>query len=176
MKRFLGILLFAATNFLIASENETLFVENVKAEGRTYTHSCGYYSNSEAEARILFRPDPVDYGTRIFIEYGWAGVDASNQQSFSWKNRAEKEMELMERGLWYHDFNQVIAERSSPVIISGLNFAFRIEEPGKAPRYLGGPEKGVSYIAHLIKPENAPCVSAEKSLPEPQNLIVQIER
>lgn len=176
MNRFLVVGLLLVSQFSLGSENETLFITNVKAEGRSYTHSCGSYSNTESDVRLLFRPEPLDYGTRIFVEYGWAGFDASNQQAFSWRNRSEIEMELIERGLWYHDFNQVIAERSSPIRIHNLNFVFRIEEPGKPPRYEGGPEKGDTYIAQLIKTEDAPCVSATNHPPENRELLIQIER
>lgn len=176
MNRFFIISLLILSQFGIASEDETLFINQVKAEGRSYTHSCGSYSNTESDVRLLFQPGSLDYGTRIFVEYGWAGMDASNQKAFAWNNRSEAEMELIEQGLWYHDFNQIIAERSSPIRIYSLNFIFRIEEPGKSPRYEGGPGKGDSYITHLIKTEDAPCVNSTNNLPEPRELLIQIER
>ena len=176
MFRLFVISLFVFSGFGFAHEEESLFITHVQVEGRSFSHSCSYYSNTETELTIFFRPDPTDYGTRVFLEYGWAGEDLASHQPFEWSERSESELEPMERGLWTLRLNKVISERSSPIRTKSLNFIFRIEQPGKKPYTVGGVEKTDSYIVSVIPTESASCVNAGSPLPSFQELVVQINR
>lgn len=172
---FLFFFLVSGPSFS-AHEEETLFITNVKVEGRTFSHSCQYYSNTETELKVTFSPGPIDYGTRIFIEFGWEGVDSTPSGLFNWAEKTEKEMEVLENGFWFANVNQIIAERSSPVRIKAMNFVFRIQEPGKKPKYVGGVLENDTFVTRVIPTEESGCVNPGSTLPDFQELVVQIER
>jgi len=155
---------------------ETLFITNTEVSGRLVTHSCSYYSNTEAHLKILFKSLPVDYGTRVFLEYGWERKDLSNGQTAFWEKKTELEMSKKDASSWTVELRETVAERSSSYIFTGLQFIFRIEEPGKEPRYEAGPEAQDTYLAHLPPLETASCVGPNRPNPVFEPLVVQIVR
>jgi len=159
-----------ATNY----PEETLFIDNVKMNGRTLVHSCSNFSNAETELEVVFKSGPVDYGTRVFVEYGWAGADQSTGETFVWAQKNELELERGPFMTWKGTLSQTIAERSSPVRILDLNFVFRVQEPGKITRYVGGTQEGDTFVAHLPKVEDSTCVKPGDAAPDFSELIVQI--
>ena len=174
-----ALTLFAVISASLLAGNypeETLFIENLKMNGRTIIHSCSNFSNAETELEFEFRSGPVDYGTRVFVEFGWTGSDQSTGNNFAWAQRNEMELERKNSMTWKGNLNQTIAERSSPVRILDLNFVFRIQEPGKAARYVGGTQSGDTFVAHLPKVEDSACVNPGDNYPSLSELIVQIVR
>lgn len=168
--------LISASLFAGPFLGETLLIENVKVKARTVIHSCSYFSNAETDLAVVFKSGPVDYGTRVFLEFGWGGKDGSTGKDFEWANRSELELTPGSFTTWTGDLTQVIAERSSPHRILDLNFVFRVEEPGKAPRLVGGPQKGDTFVAHLPTVEDSSCVRPGDELPMLEDLVVQIVR
>lgn len=168
--------LMAAPLFAGTFPEETFSIDNVKVNGRTFIHSCSYYSNAESELELEFKSGPVDYGTRVFVEFGWGGSDEHTKETFEWKHKSELELASRPFTTWTGKLSQTIAERSSSTRILDLNFVFRIQEPGKAPRYVGGPKRGDTFVAHLLKVEDSPCVSAGQAFPDFSELVVQVVR
>ncbi|NBX82349.1 hypothetical protein EBQ90_04575 [bacterium] len=165
----LGTLAFGAAE-------EFLWISDVHAEARSYAHSCSYYSNTETDLRLIFKSTPVEYGTRISVVFGWEGEDASTGRHFKWSEKNEKEMTARDSMTWQVDLNQVIARRSSPITFTGLNFVFKIQEPGKSPRYQGGQNPGDTYSARLAPLDEVSCVRPDEGLPVYRELVVQIDR
>lgn len=157
-------------------EGETLFIDQVRVEGRAYTHSCGYYSNSEAELMIEFRPYSLPQYARVFIDFGWMGEDRSTGESFTWKEKNSAELEKNSFNRWQVSLSQITAERSSPLFLTGLHFVFRVQVPGSDPQIFGGVEEGDEYFVRLPRLENTPCVSSKTTLPDFEEWIVQIDR
>jgi hypothetical protein len=174
-----ALALFAVISASLLAGNypeETLFIENLKMNGRTIVHSCSNFSNAETELEFEFKSGPVDYGTRVFVEFGWGGSDQSNGNIFEWAQKNELELERKRSMTWKGNLTQTIAQRSSPVRILDLNFVFRIQEPGKAARYVGGTQSGDTFVAHLPKVEDSACVNPGDDYPSLSELIVQIVR
>ncbi|NBX76299.1 MAG: hypothetical protein EBQ92_07075 [Proteobacteria bacterium] len=157
-------------------QEETLFIDNVTMNGRTIVHSCSNFSNAETELEVEFLSGPVDYGTRVFIEFGWGGSDQSTGKTFEWAQKNELELERKTPMTWKGNLTQTIAQRSSPVRILDLNFVFRVQEPGKPARYVGGVKSGNTFVAHLPKVEDSTCVNPGDAYPDFSELVVQIER
>lgn len=175
MKTLFICLAFIAPPLLSApSEEETAFIENVLLKGRTLIHSCSYFSNAETELKVEFKSGPVDQGTKVFVEFGWEGSDQTTGKHFTWLDKRELELEQGPFTSWSGSFARTIAERSSPITISDVNFVFRIEEPGKTLHYVGGTKSGDTYVGHLPKVEDSACVKAGEELPPFSELIVQI--
>ncbi|MFM8269258.1 MAG: hypothetical protein ACKN9V_03635 [Pseudomonadota bacterium] len=176
MKTALVLFALIARPVFSGLPEETFFIENISLLGRTLIHSCSYFSNAETEIEIKFKSGPVEYGTRVFVEFGWAGSDQSTGKRFSWNQKSELELESAPFTTWTGKLTQTIAERTSPLRIVDLNFVFRIEEPGKAPRYVGSPKNGDVFVARLPKVEDSTCVSPGSELPTFSELIVQVVR
>lgn len=155
---------------------EFLWISDVHAEARSYAHSCSYYSNTETDLRLIFNSAPVEYGTRISLVFGWEGVDTSTGRHFQWSEKTEKEMTAVDAMTWQVELNQVIARRSSPITITGLNFVFKIQEPGKSPRTQGGQKPTDTYLVRLAPLDEVSCVRPEEGLPVYRELVVQIDR
>ncbi len=178
MRNLLGLSIFFTASLSVAMPllEETLFITNTEVSGRLLTHSCSYYTNTEANLRILFKSLPVDYGTRVFLEYGWEKKDLTNGQIAPWEKKAEKEMSKKDASSWTVDLTETVAERSSSFVLTGLQFVFRIEEPGKQPRYQAGPMPRDTYIASLPALETASCVGPNRPNPMFEIWTVQIVR
>jgi len=157
-------------------EGETLFIDQVRVEGRAYTHSCRYYSNSEAELMIEFRPYSLPQYARVFIDFGWMGEDKSTGESFTWKEKNSLELEKNSFNRWQVSVRKITAERSSPLFLTGLHFVFRVQVPGSDPQIYGGVEEGDEYFVRLPRAETYPCVSPETELPDFEEWVVQIDR
>lgn len=159
-----------------AAEADFIWISDVHAEARSYAHSCSYYSNTEADIRLLFKSAPLEYGTRVSLVFGWEGEDASTGRRFQWYEKTEKEMTAVSAMTWQVDLNQVIARRASPITITGLNFVFKIQEPGKSPRIQGGETPKDTYLARLAPLDEVSCVRPDEGLPVYRELVVQIDR
>lgn len=172
------ISLFLSLGALVNAEPaEFISVDNVVVEGRAFTHSCGYFSNIESNLSIRFRKDNVEPNTRVFLLYGWGGVENIHNTSFVWRETKEVEMNLLERHVWHFDLTQILSERSSPIFIKDLNFVIRINEPGKTPYYEAIPGNGIAYVAHILDSAEAPaCIAPGATRPEFEPLVVQIVR
>jgi len=169
---FISLPLFSDTIF-----EDPFHMDDVTLNGRTLIHSCSNYSNAETEIDVLFKSGMVSRGTRVFVEFGWGGSDESTGTSFSWTQKSELELVRTPFTLtWRGKLTQTIAESSSPLKIMDLNFVFRIQEPGKAPRYVGGPNNGDVFVAHLPKVEDSACVNPGSELPKFSELVVQVVR
>jgi len=174
------LLLLSTTSFVsaptIAHEGETLFIDQVKVRGRAYTHSCRYYSNTEADLQIEFSPDPLAEHARVFVDLGWEGYDAATKESFSWRDRTRLELKPSRFNRWIVSLNQIIANRSSSSSLNGMNFVFRVEVPGMPIQIFGGVEKGDEYFLRFPESENFPCTNSQEDLPEFEEWVVQINR
>ena len=177
MKTVLVLFTFISASLFAGNiPEETLFIDNVQLNGRTIIHSCSNFSNAETELELSFRSGPVDYGTRVFVEFGWAGSDQSSGKNFEWAQRSELELERENSMTWKGTLTQTIAQRSSPQRILALNFVFRIQDPGKSARYVGGPQAGDTFVAHLPKVEDSSCVNPGDEAPSFSDLIIPIDR
>ncbi|NBT58301.1 hypothetical protein EBT16_05910, partial [bacterium] len=121
MKNLIAVVTFLSTQLFAGPFlGETFFIDNVKVEGRTLIHSCSYFSNAETELTVTFKSGPVDYGTRVFLEFGWGGTNGRTGENFEWENRAELELKAGSFTQWTGNLTQVIAERSSPQTLQDL--------------------------------------------------------
>jgi hypothetical protein len=160
----------------LAHEGETLFIDQVKVNGRAFTHSCQYYSNSEVELEMEFRPLPLETGSRVFLDLGWVGIDQMNGDTFSRYEPRSLELQKFAFNRWRVSLSKTIAERSSSVFLTGLHFVFRVESPGNPSQIFGGVEKGDVYFVRFPEASSFPCVSSETRLPAYQEWLVQIDR
>lgn len=189
-KTFLGNLSIVSLTFLFSSffclwnskanarahEGETLFIDQVKVEGRAYTHSCRYYSNSEVEIMIEFRPYSLPQYARVFIDFGWMGEDKSTGESFTWKEKNTLELKKNSFNRWQVSVRKITAERSSALFLTGLHFVFRVQVPGSDPQIYGGVQEGDEYFVRLPRAETYSCTSPEIELPDFEEWVVQIDR
>jgi|688.fasta_scaffold61281_6 hypothetical protein len=176
MKSLMALMLIFST-LLFADPAEFISIDNVAVEGRSFTHSCGYFSNVESNLTVRFRKENMEPNTRVFLLYGWGGTEKVYGTSFIWREQNEVEMNPIERHVWQLELTKVLSERSSPIFIQDLNFAIRINEPGKVPYYEAIPGNGIAYVAHIQETTEAPaCVNPGDTLPEMKPLIVQIVR
>lgn len=178
--RFVLSFLFAAVvskaPSLQAHEGETLFIDQVKVSGRAYTHSCQYYSNSQLDLLIEFHPFPLETGSRVFVDLGWAGMNQRANKEFNDYEPLSLELEPRAFNRWQVSVSKTIAERSSALFLTGVHFVFRVESPGSPTQIFGGVEAGDQYFVRFPEPGTLPCVSADSELPDFIEWVVQIDR
>lgn len=107
----------------------------LELHGRKYVRSCSYFNSEEGDYSINFSSRMLAWGTRVFVVTGWKGYRLSfpNQHGFEWAHRQEQEATSVGPYQWRAEVHQVLHGRTSSDFLTHLQFAIRVEEPGKAP-------------------------------------------
>jgi len=144
--------------------------EHLALYGRSYTNSCGYFSNVMGDYRVQFQSVKLQWGSKVTLIYGWKGYNvlgSNNNQNFNWAFRNEVEMKATSGYTWEVPLNNVnLHSRSSNQFLTGLQFVLKVEMPGSSVRYIKGNSEGMSYFQAPAQLFANPCVDAEHALPE----------
>lgn len=142
----------------------------VRSEGRAFTHSCGYFSNTEADVWVFYRDRGLPLGTEVELISGLDGYEYKMrdgnqvQARVAWRDRRISKMRAVSPHVWRGDVSFVLAERSYPWRYEGLDFVFQIRLPdGRSYYDNGGRGTRGYYLARLQEPY--PCVDADRAKP-----------
>lgn len=124
MKSIALIALFLASVAAHASD--------VRVYGRTYTNSCGYFSNVAGDFRISYVNTKLSRGSRVKLELGWAGSapNMPGERGRIESDGRELEMTASVPGIWSADVSRVLANRSSPTRFDTLQFTLVVQPAG----------------------------------------------
>lgn len=165
MKPFLFVLTLFVTLASVAGEGEYLALS-----GRSYTNSCGYYSNTMGDYKVRFQSVRLPWGSKVTLIYGWKGYKTEGNginQNFNWAYRTETEMNAVAGWTWETTVKDVVLHsRSHNQFLTGIQFVLKLEVPGRDVRYVKGTTHAPSYFQAPAQLYGNPCVDATRPLPE----------
>jgi hypothetical protein len=149
----------------------------VRGDAAVFTHSCGYYSETEADVRIVYTNYDLPWGVIVQLVYGQGGTHAQpNGQPelpIEWRNQSSQVMASSAGYEWSTDLTLEIAQRSIPDFYKSVDFVVRIIYPdGHIVFDNGGSSAWGFYRLH--HPASGPCTDA--SNPRPALTAATIER
>lgn len=172
MKLFATILLFS-----------TLFVptaahaNDVEAKSRTYTHSCGYFSNQVSEIEIVFQNHDLVWGTKVEAIFGYEGYTAQPgnrpRLPFEWTQEKVQTVEASGPSTWTFKHLAYVHDRSSPDFVEALNITFRITHADGAVSYENGSGTPWGFY-RVILARNGGCTGVNYPLPDFETSEVQV--
>ena len=120
MKLFASILALSALYLpTVAHAND------VEATSRTYTYSCGYFSNQVSEIEIVLKNNDLFWGTKVEAIFGYEGYTAQSGDRpripFEWTNEQVQSVEATGPSTWTFKHVANVHDRSSPKFIEALN-------------------------------------------------------
>lgn len=108
----------------------------VKLQGRGYTHSCGYFSNSAADFSITYRNYDLPWGSRVFVKYGFGGFMqisdnyGGHRELFEWAYPNEIEASSVAPYTWTITLPETTThDRSSNQWLNALQFVVKVQFP-----------------------------------------------
>ena len=175
--------LFANTELALIS---ALFVPtaadayDVEAMSRTYTHSCGYFSNQVSEIEIVLRNYDLVSGAKVEAIFGYEGYTAQPGNRpripFEWARERVQTVEASGPGTWTFKHLAYVHERSSPSFVEALNITFRITHADGAVSYENGSGSPWGFYRVILAPSGG-CTGANYPLPEFETSEIQaVER
>lgn len=120
------------------------FGSGVRAESRSYTYSCGYFSSAYADVQIHYRNHALSWGVKVELIGGVEGYRVQNvagdsmQRRFDWEHERSMVMPAVAPYEWSSTFAIQTAQRSSNLFIDGFDFVFKITHPDGRIEYDNG--------------------------------------
>ena len=153
-------LLFALLAISIAQSS---MAANLSTLVRTYTHSCGYYTNTTADFRITYKNLEIPWGTRITLIYGFSNLSDKGYE-VDWQYRKEQEMSAIDAYTWSTELSETIHTRSSAPGYDHLVFILKVIFPDGSVFYEQGSQRPWSYY-QLEIPRDPTCITTNKDFP-----------
>jgi hypothetical protein len=151
---------------------QSSFGSDVKVLGRSFMHSCGYYSRTSAEFQVNYTNSNLKWGSRVYLISGLSGTQYAAQK-IEWQNREEIEMKASEAFTWTVDLEKTVHERSSSPSFNEFVFVFKIVSDGGEINYDLGSDKPWSFYKTDIEREGLSCISGSQDLPKFKSLLIQ---
>ena len=172
MKLFASILTLSALYLpTVARAND------VEATSRTYTYSCGYFSNQVSEIEIVLKNNDLFWGTKVEAIFGYEGYTAQSGNRpripFEWTNEQVQSVEATGPSTWTFKHVANVHDRSSPRFVEALNITFRITHADGGVSYENGSGTPWGFY-RVILARNGGCTSPNYPLPDFETSQVQI--
>jgi hypothetical protein len=149
------------------------FAADFQAWGRSYVHSCGYYSSKTGEVHVTVKDRSVSYGAKVSLIYGWGGTTHGYQGStpvvlpLAWQNRGEVEMIATDQFTWKAEITETIAQRGGNQFLNSLQYVVKITD-ASGERY--APVDGYLQSSLVYSSQ---CVDSSTPRPEMSRLDIQ---
>jgi len=155
----------------------TLHAGEIEALSRTYSHSCGYFSNRVSEVEIIYKNNDLGWGTKIEAIYGYEGYLAHSSNPFrvpfEWREERIETIQASGPHTWAFTHFAYIHDRSSPKYIEAINIVFRVTHPNGTVVYENGTQTPWGFYRILLA-SDAGCVSDGVPLPRFESSVVQL--
>ncbi len=157
------------------------FAADVFVSGRSYTHSCRYWTNSDTDLLVTYENSDLPWGVTVELVGGLEGQTfqgGGRQTRFEWARFSTRVMPASAPWQWQSRFTIGTAMRSSPVFYDGFNFVFKIHHPDGTVQWDKGSATDWAFYRVSFAPLRSQCLwSGDDPKPEFQELgVVRVPR
>ncbi len=152
----------------------------IEAKSRTYTHSCGYFSNQVSELEIVYKNQDLAWGSKVEAIFGYEGYTAQPgnrpRLPFEWTQEQTQTIHASGPYTWTFKHLAYVHNRSSPNFVEAVNITFRLTNADGTVVYENGSGTPWGFY-RVILARNGGCTGANYPLPAFESSDIQeVER